>query len=319
MTGARGRIARWLTPSTDRGRFILAAVSLVFCGMFWSSNVVLVRALREDVPPIGFAAARWLLAVLVLLPIAWPALRKDAALIRAHWKALVAAGVVGVALFTMILFIGIQHTVAINGGLMTATQALWVGLVAWAVVGERLNRWQWIGIAVAFMGAAVIVTQGHLAELESVDFRLGDFLYIAALIVWGFYSIIIQKLPRAFHVRTVLFVTAASGTLAMLPFWIGESLMVRSVPVTWEVGAALVYGALIAAIGAFALWNIGVGLIGASAASFFMYFNPIYTAFFAVTLLGEHLEDYHFAGAAFIVAGVVASTRGARVRRRAAD
>lgn len=315
----RRRIGRWLAPASDRGRFALAAVALIFCGMFWSSNVVLVRALRDDVPPIGFAAARWALAVLILAPIAWPAVRKDAALVRAHWKALVAAGVVGVAFFTMVLFVGIQHTVAINGGLMTATQALWVGLVAWAVTGERLNRWQWTGIAVAFAGAAVIVTQGHLLDLGSVTFRLGDFLYIVALMIWGFYSVIIQKLPRDFHVRTVLFVTAASGTLAMLPFWLGESLAFGSLHLTWEVAGALLYGALVSAIGAFALWNIGVGLIGASAASFFMYLNPIYTAVFAITLLGETLEDYHLVGAGFVLLGVVASTRGARVRPRLAD
>jgi len=319
MTSVRRRFGPLRLPTSPRGRFVLAAVSLVFCGMFWSSNVVLVRALREDVPPIGFGAARWALAVLVFAPFAWPALRRDAALVRANWRALVAAGVVGVALFTMILFVGIQHTVAINGGLMTATQALWVGLVAWAVTGERLNRWQWTGIVVAFCGAAVIVTQGHLTDLEAVEFRSGDFLYLLALIVWGFYSVILQKLPRGFDIRTVLFVTMAVGAVAMVPFWAGETLLFRPMPMSWEIAGALLYGAVFAAIGAFGLWNVGVVLIGASASSFFMYLNPIYTGFFAVTLLGETLEDFHLVGAAFVLAGVVASTRGARVRQGGAD
>lgn len=306
-------------PVNERGRLVLAAVALIACGMLWSSNTVLVRGLRTDVPPIAFAAARWAIAAVVLLPFAWRPLMRDMPLVRAHWRALVAAGVVGIALFTVVLFIGVQNTVALNSGLLSATQSLWVGLVAWAVLGDRLNRWQWIGFLIAACGAAVIVTQGHLTEFEQIDFRIGDPIYLASLVIWGFYSVILQKLPRGLHIRTILLVTAVVGALALMPLWLGEVVFIRDMTWSWEVAAALVYGAVFSGIGAFGLWNLGVVLIGASSASFFMYLIPLYTGFFAVVLLGETLHLFHLAGAVLILAGVIAAGRGARARKPSGD
>ncbi len=306
-------------PGGERGRLVLAALALVACGMLWSSNTVLVRGLRADVPPIAFAAARWAIAAVVLLPFAWRPLLRDMPLVRAHWRGLLSAGVVGIALFTVVLFVGVQNTVALNSGLMSATQSLWVGLVAWVALGDRLNRWQWAGFLIAACGAAVIVTQGHLTELERVDFRIGDPIYLASLIIWGIYSVILQKLPRDFDIRTILLVTAVVGALALMPFWLGEALFLRGTSWSWEVAAALLYGAVFSGIGAFGLWNLGVVLIGASAASFFMYLIPIYTGFFAVLLLDETLHLFHLAGAVLILAGVVAAGRGTRARRPSAD
>lgn len=315
---AAGRRRRGL-PSGERARLALAAVALVACGMLWSSNTVLVRGLRADIPPIAFAAARWAIAALVLLPFAWRPLMRDMPLVRAHWRALVAAGVVGIALFTVVLFVGVQNTVALNSGLMSATQSLWVGLVAWAVLGDRLNRWQWIGFLVAASGALVIVTQGHITQLEQVDFRIGDPIYIASLIIWGFYSVILQKLPRGLDIRTILLVTGVVGALALMPFWLGEALLLRGIAWSWEAAAALLYGAVFSGIGAFGLWNLGVVLIGASSASFFMYLIPLYTGFFAVVLLDETLHPFHLVGAVLILAGVIAAGRGARARKASAD
>lgn len=318
-TSPPARRRRLVLPASERGRLALAALALIACGMLWSSNTVLVRGLRADVPPIAFAAARWAIAAIVLVPLAWRPLMRDMPMVRAHWPALAAAGFVGIALFTVVLFIGVQNTVALNSGLMSATQSLWVGLVAWAVLGDRLNRWQWGGFAIAATGAAVIVTQGHLTELGSVDFRIGDPIYLTSLIIWGFYSVILQKLPRGLDIRTILLVTAVVGALALMPFWLGEALLIRDMNWSWEVVAALFYGALFSGIGAFGLWNVGVVLIGASAASFFMYLIPLYTGFFAVVLLDETLHPYHLAGAVLILLGVVAAGRGARARRASSD
>lgn len=310
---------RWGLPLSDRGRLVLATLALIACGMLWSSNTILVRGLRADVPPIAFAAARWAIAAVVLLPFAWRPLMRDMPMVRAHWRALVAAGLVGIALFTVVLFVGVQNTVALNSGLLSATQSLWVGLVAWAVLGDRLNRWQWLGFVIAASGAAVIVTQGHITELGQVDFRIGDPIYLCSLIIWGFYSVILQKLPRGLDIRTILLVTAVVGALALMPVWLGEALFIRGTTWSWEVAAALFYGAVFSGIGAFGLWNLGVVLIGASSASFFMYLIPLYTGFFAVTLLGESLHAFHLAGAVLILAGVIAAGRGARARRVSSD
>ena len=40
--------------------------------LFWSGNMVTGRGLREDVPPILLALLRWLIALALTLPFAWP-------------------------------------------------------------------------------------------------------------------------------------------------------------------------------------------------------------------------------------------------------
>lgn len=291
------------------GARLLAIAALIAAPLLWSSTTVLVRGLHESMPVIGFSFWRWLLASLVLLPFAWPHLRRQWPLVRANMATLALAGFFGIALFAVVLFSGLQRTTAVNTGVISASEPLWIGLVAWIVLRERLRGFQVLGIAVGAIGMTVIASQGELAGLAQFDFNSGDLLVIGAVIIWAVYTVLVQKLSGQLHAVAILMMSAAFGTAFHLPFYAWELSAGQYLALDLTTLLAIGYGALFGSLVAFGAWNLGVGLIGANAAGIFLYLIPLFTIGLAALALGEQLELYHVAGGAIIVGGIVLATR----------
>ena len=65
--------------------------------LFWSSNMVIGRSIRGDMPPITLAFWRWVVALALVLPLALPHLKAQWPLLRAGWRPLLALGLLGTA------------------------------------------------------------------------------------------------------------------------------------------------------------------------------------------------------------------------------
>ena len=88
---------------------------LTLAPLFWSCNWIVGRALSDDVPPLAMTFYRWFFALVILAPFALPRVRKDAPLIRRHWKALLGLGVVGIGTHNALAYLGLRYTTAMNG------------------------------------------------------------------------------------------------------------------------------------------------------------------------------------------------------------
>ena len=66
-------------------------VLMTLAALFWSGNMVVARAVREDVPPVALAYWRWVVTLALTLPFAWPHLRVQWPAVRANWRVLVGA------------------------------------------------------------------------------------------------------------------------------------------------------------------------------------------------------------------------------------
>jgi drug/metabolite transporter (DMT)-like permease len=265
-------------------------------------------------PVVGFSFGRWFLASLVLLPIALPHLKRQWSLVRANIVPLSLAAFFGIALFAVVLFNGLRHTSAVNTGVISASEPLWIALVAWVLLRERLSRMQVIGIVVGAAGMVVIASRGELEGLAKLDINIGDLLIIAAVVIWALYSVLIQKLSTGLHPVTVLMATALLGSIFHLPFYGWEIAGGHDLSLDWPTLLAIGYGTIFGSLVAFGAWNLGIALIGANAAGIFLYLIPMFTIGLAAVFLGESLELFHIAGGAIIVAGIVLATRRRTVR-----
>ncbi|MEM7121788.1 MAG: DMT family transporter [Pseudomonadota bacterium] len=299
---------------------LIAIAALVTAPLLWSSSTILVRALHETLPVIGFSFWRWLFASLLLLPFAWPHLRREWPAVRANIVTLALAGFFGITLFAVVLFNGLKHTTAVNTGVISASEPLWIALVAWILLRERLRRLQWAGIAIGAVGMIVIASQGSVTGLARLQLNQGDLLVMAAVIIWALYSVLIHKLAGLLRPVTILMVTASLGTVFHLPFYGWELASGEVLTFNLETVLAIGYGTLFSSLIAFGAWTLGVGRAGANTAGIFLYLIPPYTIGMAALILGEPLELYHVAGGVIIVAGIVVATRRRRVDRpRPAD
>nr|WP_321483608.1 DMT family transporter [uncultured Cohaesibacter sp.] len=296
-----------------RNNNIAAYAPLALATLCWGGNVVIGRAVRGDLPPLGLSFWRWFFCCLILLlftarklPGNWPVIRK-------HWKLLLAMAATGIAAFNPLQYQALHSTTAINSTLILATCPAIMALLSVFILKEKLGLAQIAGILISFFGVTFVITSGDLKTLFHLKFTVGDIWMVGAAIVWALYSITIKLRPVTLDPLVMLMVITGLGALILLPLYIWETLTYQAVTITPTNLAAIVYVTFIASLLAYFSWNKGVGLIGPSKAGVFIHLMPVWVAILAFFLLGERLQSYHLVGIAFIAIGIVLNSRRARV------
>lgn len=301
--------SRFSIASRTIGRLWTAPyVLLTFTALFWAGNSIVARGARDMVPPFALSFWRWSLALLILLPFAWPQLRRDAFLLRRAWKMLLLLGALGIGAFNMLLYTGLQTTTAVNGLLLQSLQPGLILLLGVLLFGETTRPLQMIGLALSIAGALVIISQGDLAALRTLQLNPGDLVIGIAVIVWSLYSVLLRKRPQV-HPLSFLAVTIAVGVAAMLPLYVAEIATGRLIESRVESGLAIAYVCLFPSLIAYLCFNRGVELLGSAAASLYLNIMPVMGALLAALFLGEAIRWFHVAGMALIGAGIACALR----------
>ena len=279
---------------------------LGFTALFWVGNSIVARGARDVVPPAALSFWRWALALLILLPLAWPHLRRDAATLRKGWKPLLVLGVLGVGAFNTLLYQGLQVTTAVNGLLLQSMQPGLILAMGVLLFREPARRAQWLGIMLSILGVVIIIMQGELAALAAMTFNRGDLVICVAVICWSLYSALLRTRP-AVHPLSFLAATVLIGLLAVLPVYVAELASGRLIeprPASW---LAIGYVALFPSLIAYLCFNRGVELVGAAASGLFLNIMPVIGSGLAALFLGEAIRWYHVLGMALIGVGILSA------------
>lgn len=286
---------------------------LALANLLWSGNWILGRALREAFDPISLNFWRWFVAVLVLAPFALREALAVRAVVRRNLRTFLLLSLTGVALFQSMVYLGLETTTAINAVLINASAPLFFVLCSWILAREHATLRQLAGILISFVGIVLIVCQGEPGRLLELEFHRGDLWILAAMPVWGTYSVLLRRAPPELRGVAFSFVIASIGLAMLLPAYAVD---VARGPLRWpsagEIGAVL-YVAIAASVIAFLCWNRGVAVVGANAAGFTLPLLPAFGTVLAMLFLGESFRAFHAAGVLTILAGVILATyrRGA--------
>lgn len=264
---------------------------------------VIGRAVHQEVPPLGLSFWRWFVGAVLLLPFVLPGWRVTLTTCRRHWcNFLILGGLVVGA--TSLILMALNYTTATNVALINATQPAITTLMSWAFYGVRLEGRHLAGILISFAGVLVMISRGSVEPLVTLDFNNGDLLAIVAMVGFAGYAVRLVRTPHGLNATRALFAIIAGGCLLLLPFYIGESILVRAVPVNTVSIGSIITIALLVSVGAMLMWNWGNATVGANRASIFINLVPVFGALMGVTLLGESFEAYHLAGMILICLGV---------------
>ncbi len=272
-------------------------------------NIVVGRAAHTDIPPLGLSFWRWVLASVIFMPFAWPRMREQWPLIRAHWKRLAVVAVVMIPLGNTLVYVGLQDTTALNGGLIPVARPAIIMVLAYFLFRGSVTRYQWIGICIAMIGVITVITRGDPLVLANLDFNRGDLWLIASSFGIACYQVSIGRVPKEFHSSVLLQVTMMMGVVMMLPIYLWETLTIRPVVLTWPVAGAVSFVAIFPSIVALSFINAGIKQVGPARMGIFNYLQPLLVAGIAVPVLGETLAWYHPVALVLVAGGIVVSSR----------
>ncbi len=295
---------------TARG-FGNAYLLLILTMLFWAGNSVVARGVHELVPPLTLAWIRWTIAGMIILPLAWPHLKRDLPTIRRHWPIVVLLGALGNGSFVSLYYIGVSKTTAINSLIINSAVPILIPIAAFIIFQETITRLQAGGITVSFLGVLTVLTKGDPALLATLQLNEGDLWILCAMMVWATYTSLLRKQPRM-HWLSFATITFWVAAALNFPLFVGEMLAGRHLQPTLHAFLAIAYVSTLPSVVAQIFYIRSVGLIGASRAGSFMHLIPFFGAILAILFLGESLHLYHLGGFALILTGVWLASRPTR-------
>ena len=282
---------------------------LSLTSFIWAFNWVLARGVRHEIGPNGAALGRWLVALIIILPLAWPHLRRDWPQIKRDAGVLLLLSLTGAGGYNALSYAGVAITTALNAMLLNATVPFFIMGLSWLLFKERLSWRQGAGLGLSFLGALWIVGEGDLARLAALQFNRGDLIVAGAMLSWAIYTIIVKRHPIAIHLFSFVAVLAVTAVLTLMPFAAVEAV---SQPPQWspKVFAVLLYMGIGPSILCYVFWNKGIVAIGPARTGLFLYLVPVFGSVLSGVVLGEHLALFHVTGFALVLIGLALSNRG---------
>ena len=285
---------------------------LAIAVLLWAGNWVFARALRFDAPPVALAFWRWLIALVILSPLAFSHVRQQWRVVLRSWRVLCLLALLATVFQHIPVYIGLRDTTATNGALLNSTTPIMIFVLSRVLFGERWSARQALGVAISLGGVVVIVARGEITALAGLQLNGGDLWVLFATLSWAIYTVCLRWRPAELDPLAMLWTISALGVVAMVPLYAWELASGRTVHVTPIALAGIAYMGVFATVVAYVFWNRAVQQIGPNRAGPFMYLMLVYTPLLAMVFLDERLQLYHFIGCALILGGIYLAASGRR-------
>ena len=241
------------------------------------------------------------MAALASLPFALRS-RQTRALFRS--PPVVAAGVLyGVAF--LVQFEGLARVSVTLAALLVGAMPALIAIAA-RLLGEKVSRASWAGVAAATLGAALIA-----GKPDGAGSPLGVALSLIALLIFLAWLLVLRRAPAAPSPMAIPAVTVVIAALTILPIalYMHGAPRLDLSPAAW---AGIVGQGVLSTLLATAAWQFGSARVGAASAGVFINIEPLMGAAIGVALFGDHLTYALAAGGLLIVVGSLAVVLGER-------
>ncbi len=290
-----------VSPESDAAGYAAGIATWLIAGSVFIAFKLGVR----EMPPWTFCCSRALIADLILLPFVAGHYRDMRDLLRRRWLEAAFIGAIGLGLTQGVTIMALSHTSAVNVAIIFALAPMVTMLLARVVLGEPMNGWQGVGLAVAFIGVAAIAVHGSLALLLGLKIGLGDLFAILAILLFAGYTVLLKRAKFELPTLPLLAILLGAGGVAALPFSAWEIAHGEHEHLARTGYLALAYTAVIGGAFMYFLYNWSVGVLGAARAGTLIYLQTVFATFFAWLILGETLRWYHFAGGGLVLVGIL--------------
>lgn len=286
----------------DQG-FASAFAALCLGAVAMGISPIFVRFALADVGP--FASAFWRVALSLPLLYAWMRIEEAKAPegTKRVWfaKANVMAGLV----FAGDLFfwhLSIRDTTVANATFFATTAPLFVVLITWLVLKQRVSRGTVIGLACCLAGGAALI--GESLQIGATRIQ-GDLFGIFTAFFFGLYFLAVGKARKTAGAARVTF--EASVVTSAILLIVALVLDPRVMPQTWQGVAALAAMSFISHAGGQGLLAIALGRLPAVFSSLVIFLEAVAAALFGWVILGESLSLVQTLGGALILLGIWAA------------
>ena len=282
-------------PEARRLR-IRAELSLILLTVVWGSTFVMVKDALGDASTLLFLAIRFGLAFVVLL-----ALFRGGEWLGRDWRTELKAGaLVGTLLFSGYLFQtwGLLYTSAAKSGFLTGMNIAFVPLLGALLYRKNPQISEWLGIAVAVVGMALLTLDG-----ASLKVSRGDWLTLVCALAFSLHLLALNRYsPRVSYRNLSILQVGIAALLALATFSWAEPVRLSWTP---RLLIALGVTSVFATAMAFSLMTWAQRHTTPTRAAVLFSLEPVVALITSHLLAGEVLKAQAGWGAALILVGIL--------------
>jgi drug/metabolite transporter (DMT)-like permease len=214
---------------------------------------------------------------------------------------LVACALLGIVVNQFLFLNGLARSSATNASVLGCTIPVFTLLVATLTRVERPTRPRLAGIAVALVGALVLVGVDRFDASEGKV--LGNVLVVLNSLCYGTFLVVVRPLSARYPAMTLIaWLFALSVPFAAV---LGTSAWVELAPhVTARDAGLLAFLVAIPTVGAYSLNQLSIQRAESSLVASYVYLQPFFATIGASLLLDESPSPRTYLAAAFIFAGL---------------
>lgn len=279
---------------------ILAVLAAIVSGIAIPANKLFIVHLDPTV----FTALRAIIIGLIFLLISlYQSKSAHKKFKKVSWKYLVAIAVIGGAFAFLLFFNGLQLTTASSGAFLQKTLPLYVALLAFVFLKEKISKKLLYGLIAMFIGTILIyASQIQPAALWSNP-SLGDILIIGATVLWAIETIIAKRAMLLGETNFVVsFARMFFGGLILFGFVLlfGKLSIIFALTMQQWINI-LISTVLLFAYVLFYYWSIKH--INATKTTGLLLIAPVVSLFGALIIFGEPTPLIELAGSALVLIG----------------
>ncbi|AXY43002.1 DMT family transporter [Halomonas sp. JS92-SW72] len=297
LTIARAQLARLRHSERLTALLLIATI-----GLFWGGNWPAVRFILMDVPPFTLRTIGFTTGALLLL--SWARWRRLPLRVPAdEWPWLIATGLFTILGFNLATAFAQLRMPTSQAAIIAFSMPCWALLMGWWLLGQRITRRQWLGLACGQAGLLVLL--GPTALAGGTRGLTGPLIMLGAALSWALGTVLIKK--RGVWQSHAVVITGWQFVICAVPMIVMMVLTESPPPpASWQASTwlALGYHLLFSITLAQMLWFMNVNRLSVAQATISTLIIPTVGVSSAILLLGEPLSAKVFLALLLTLAAV---------------
>jgi drug/metabolite transporter (DMT)-like permease len=293
----------------------------IFAVVVWGGSFIATKVVLRDISPVTIVWLRFSMGV-VILGLAVAVRKQFSPLGRNEWLYFALLGFLGITFHQWLQSNALQTSEASTTAWIVATTPVFMALLGWIALKERLGLMKIAGILLAFLGVLLVVYDGKLAAISLRSFgKPGDILILISAVNWTVFSVISRPGLKRHQATLMMFYIMALGwVFTSILFFMGPIFSDSANPFVRRFLAGPGFGDIFNLtsngwIGtlflgifcsglAYIAWYDALQALSTAQTGVFLYIEPLVAVVVAFLILGEPITLASLVGGGIIILGV---------------
>jgi drug/metabolite transporter (DMT)-like permease len=272
--------------------------------VIWGASFVATKVALRYASPTVVVWLRFAMGV-VILGIFVLTSQKFALPQKRDWAYFALLGFLGITFHQWLQSTGLVTTQATTASWVVASIPIFMALLGWLVLKEKLLWLQVAGILLSTFGVLLVVTRGDLAVLASGKFgTIGDLLVLISAPNWAVFSILSRRGLKEYPAIVMMFYVMIFGWLFSSILFAAEDGLSQTGRIPWDGWAAIAFLGIFCSGLAYVFWYDALQGLSVAQTGAFLFLEPVVTVVVAALILKERLYLGTLIGGVLILAGV---------------